>query len=194
MEQEKRCNVCNRKDSQTEIFNAIYEGETLDFCEDCAKINMAIILRKPSEAELSILSKPAYKFAELRQKIKEGKRINDSPRMKLPDYNPSKVRGRVWKTREEKANIRAERIAEKVDKKDSSIVLVDEPVKEEKDKAKIDFKSKFLSLGDLKRIKEKMFGKKQVVEAHQKIKPDSGAIEIEDKSSEGIEIIDIEKD
>ena len=112
--------------------------------------------------------------------------------MKLPEYNPSKVRGRVWQTREEKEVIIAERIAEKVDKKDSSIVLVDEAIKEEGDKAKIDFKSKFLSLGDLKRIKEKMFGKKQVQEAHPKNEPDSGSLEIEDKVGD-IEIIDIEK-
>ncbi|MBI5148136.1 hypothetical protein HZA33_00470 [Candidatus Pacearchaeota archaeon] len=124
---EKRCYFCNRNENETEIVDAIFDSEPLDLCEDCAIINRAVVVKRPTEAELSILSKPSYKFVELRQKIKEGKRINESPRMQLQPVDISKVRERVWKTEEEKRALRAEKIAEKLGERlDINIVQVKE--------------------------------------------------------------------
>lgn len=196
METEKRCDFCNKPEQLIPIHSAVHEGEAIDTCNECAKLNNVILIKKPTEAELSILSQPSYKFAELRQKIKEGKRLNDSPRNNLPAFDPDKVRGRVWRTAEEKFAVRKERVAEKIGAKEEPAIVEDASadLKEEKDSAGINFKSKFLKIGDLKRLKERFFGKKEPktekIEEDETITPEPS----EDKATEGIEIIDIEKE
>lgn len=189
---EKRCEFCNKTGSEAIIEGAIYEGKPMDLCRACAEINGALVIKKPSEEELSILSKPTYKFAELRQKIKEGKRVDESPRMNIPVFNPEKVRKKVWMTLEEKAALRAEKIEEKFGEKKERGIVVEEPIIEKSDSADINFKSDKVRIGDLRRLKEKFFGrKKAVIEEHIKTEPDTFMPETEDK---GIEIIDIEKE
>lgn len=116
MMQERKCYYCRRNNSEVEILDCILNDEPIHLCERCAVVSRAVIIRKPTEQQIASINKSQSVYERLRKaaglaplKKPEEERFRD----KLKEIKPEEMRPRVWKTVEEKKELRAERIAEK---------------------------------------------------------------------------------
>ncbi len=145
----QRCTICGRTEIESEIYDAIEGDEIQKVCKFCADVNDIIVIRKPTTAQLKEADRPLSVL----------ERLSRAAGIKF-DAEELKMREEARK-REQQINLA--KLAAK--KSEQHIVKMQEQMRQEQNTKKegaLDFKSKTITISDLRKIKEEMFGRKEM--------------------------------
>lgn len=172
----RRCEECGKTEILAEIYDTVDRNKARQLCNSCAFRNDAVIIRKPSQKAIENINSKENVYNRLRREAglepirKQEYSYSEQSSQPYPRKmtEPSGTIQRAWKTTEEKNQEREFERRERELAEIRKIKLEEEQrAKEIEDlekEGKIDFKSKFLTVLDLKKIRERKRQEKEIKE------------------------------
>lgn len=155
------CSICGR-DIGVKIFNAIIDGEVKKICEFCAAVDDSIVLiQKPTAEQLKEAERPFTVYERLRRAARtrlheDELALREAERKREAQINLTKLAAV-----KSDASFRQRYSENKSRSVEQGIKIEDLRVpKPPTTKGGIDFKSPSIKIGDLKEMRDEMFGRK----------------------------------
>jgi len=198
----KRCDECGKSEALAEILETVDNSKFRLLCYSCAIRNEAVILTKPSQESIDNVNSKENMYNRLRKeaglspvvtKVTGQQVLPLSPSAKQI-YPESNIR-RAWKTIEEKDfekdTERREKELEEIRKKKAELEERENEIKELEKEGKINFKSRVLTIFDLKKLREKRRKEQEKKNKENKevIETENAIIEIMENPAENEKVI-----
>ena len=165
----RRCEECGKSEIQWDILDTVDRHHLRLLCVSCAARNDAVILTKPSQKALNDINSKENVYNRLRREaglnpVKGYSYLEEKRIINPVSVSDSGNVKRHWKTNEEKNQERElerrERELAEIRKKKIEEEQRAREVEDLEKEGKINFKSKFLNVLDLKKIREKKLAEK----------------------------------